>query len=185
MKRAAALLLPVLATGLAACGSGNNSQADVPAMTNAQSKPEAVPAAPKPAATPKASRGKTTGHRGTKTSPSRRGARAKAKAMPTTPAPLPAHAQYRFGVNAKAILPAGGFVPAGAPFELVIASVDGKSHTVQLRSPTQRTIQVDPKNPGKLSFGGLAPGRYELQLDGAKAKATLVAIKVPTTDPKS
>jgi len=98
---------------------------------------------------------------------------------------LPAHAEYRFAVNTKAILPAGGFVPAGAPFDLVLASVDGKSHTVQLRTPAQRTVQVGAKQPGKISFGGLAPGRYVLSLDGTKAQATLVAIKVPTTNGKS
>ena len=189
MKRATAILLPVLATGVAACGSGNKSQADVPAMTNAQSKPQpTAPAAPKPVAKANAAP-KTAGHRADKASRSRSRAHSKAKSkakpLPTTIAPLPERANYTFAVNGKEILPPGGFVPAGAPFNLVLNSVDGKAHTVKLQSPTQRTIQVEAKHPGKISFGGLAPGKYVLQLDGTKAVATLVAINVPIKKPKS
>jgi hypothetical protein len=180
MKNIARLLLPVLAVGIAACGSSKPSQpasssAEVPGMPR-QTQSEA--ATPKPSATSQTRSAKRSADAARPSSShSRRAARPTAGVGAVSKLPASTR-QYPLIVTAKGITPAvmgGDVVPARVPFSLMLVSADGKSHTVTLAEPAQRSVKVVPNHPGRISFQGLAPGRYALRIDGTNLQTTLKA----------
>lgn len=190
MKLATCLVLPAAVLGLAACGSSKpstpaSSSAEVPGMsgqTQRDKAPAAKPAAPaKPRSEARSAKvAPRAGRSSSSDKSSRHAARTKSSGTPVNNLPASAR-QYPLIVTAKGITPVvmgGDVVPARVPFALLLASADGKSHTVTLSKPVERRINVVPNHPGRISFGGLAPGRYTLRVDGTNLKTTLQATEM-------
>jgi hypothetical protein len=70
--------------------------------------------------------------------------------------------------------PSAVSAPAGVTIQLTVVSGDGHAHQVVLRVTPPRALAVPAGGRASARLAGLSQGRYELEVDGARAGALVV-----------
>lgn len=170
MKLATGLATPLLVLGLAACGSGSESQPAPSSEGAAATKPPAARQAVPPA--------------DTKATPARKSSTPAKPPRPPhvkpqiTPAPR-AVATFKgpkltVAVGTNKVVPIAATVNPRTRFMLTILSIDGHAHKVTLPAPVGRTVDLPAKKPIAVPVPGLAAGSYALSVDGKSNDAVSV-----------
>lgn len=187
MKIATRTLLPAGVLLLAACGSGKTSSSSTdragatPKSAASKAASDAVAPTPEDKTTgtdkrPSRSRsGSGSSGSGAKSAPVDRfsgltKSRAPRKAKNGGGIALPNRSEL--GVTSSTVYPAAAVVGAGARFDVLLSSFDGKRHTVKLATPTPRTVIVpaDAKHPAQVSFPALRAGVYHVEVEQQAAR---------------